>query len=87
MLLLKPSYWAINLTLSRKSYLTTPLLFQTRIKRKASAMTERESKGWKLKPKVTNQDHGFTKLVCDDINIDVDKDDDKTSFNRPSIHS
>ena len=51
-------------------------------------MTKRESKGWKLKPQVTNQDHGFTKLVCDDIKIDVDrdKDDDETSFNWPSIH-
>ena len=54
-----------------------------------SAMTESESKGRKLKPKVTNQDHGVTRLVYNDINIDVDgdEDDDKTSFNRPSIHS
>ena len=51
-------------------------------------MTESESKGRKLKPKVTNQDHGVTRLVYDDINIDVDGDgdEDETSLYRPSIH-
>ena len=51
-------------------------------------MAKKESKGRKLKPKVSNQDHGFTRLVYDDINIDVvgDGDDDKTSLNQPSIH-